>query len=56
MKYSILDLSRQNSLVRYLVDQGFTVFMISWKYPGRTSAGRDFHVLGPDGASRAIRW
>ncbi len=53
-KYYILDLQPKNSLIKWLVDQGHTVFVISWVNPDERLAHKDFEHYVTEGALAAI--
>jgi polyhydroxyalkanoate synthase len=57
-KYYILDLQPENSLVRYVVEQGNTVFMVSWRNPDRSLGNTtwdDYVELGAIEAIEVVR-
>ncbi len=57
-RFYILDLQPKNSMVRHLVEAGFTVFMVSWRNPDATMEDTtidDYVDLAPLAASDAIR-
>ena len=53
-KYYILDLHPENSFVKYMVDQGFTVFIVSWKNPSPEIADLTFDDYVNKGPLTAI--
>jgi polyhydroxyalkanoate synthase subunit PhaC len=57
-KYYILDMQPQNSLIKFLVDAGFTVFVISWKNPDASMEEigfEDYLALGPLAALDVVK-
>ncbi len=56
-KYYILDLQPKNSFIRYAVEQGFTVFVLSWVNPDERLAQKtfeDYMLEGPVAAFEAV--
>ncbi|MYM67616.1 class I poly(R)-hydroxyalkanoic acid synthase [Pseudoduganella sp. FT55W] len=54
-KFYILDLQPENSLVRYAVEQGNTVFLISWSNPDKSLAHTTWDDYVEKGVIEAIR-
>jgi polyhydroxyalkanoate synthase len=54
-KYYVLDLRPDNSLFRWLIDQGHTVFVISWVNPDEQHAQKGFEHYLLEGPLTAIR-
>ncbi len=52
-KFYILDLRERNSLVKWLTDQGYTTFMVSWVNPDETMAETSFEDYMLEGAIAA---
>jgi len=53
-KFYILDLQPKNSMIKWMVDQGHTVFVISWVNPDETLADKNFENYMTEGVLDAL--
>ncbi|WP_299688638.1 class I poly(R)-hydroxyalkanoic acid synthase [uncultured Vibrio sp.] len=53
-KYYILDLREKNSMVRWLLEQGHSVFMMSWRNPGEAQKDLEFGDYVTEGVVKAV--
>ena len=53
-KYYIIDLRPENSFIRWLTAQGYTVFVVSWANPDSTAAQKGFEEYMRDGVFAAL--
>ncbi|WP_052879505.1 class I poly(R)-hydroxyalkanoic acid synthase [Vibrio coralliirubri] len=53
-KYYILDLREKNSMVRWLLEQGHSVFMMSWRNPGEAQKDQEFGDYVTEGVVKAV--
>ncbi|MCY9863905.1 class I poly(R)-hydroxyalkanoic acid synthase [Vibrio coralliirubri] len=53
-KYYILDLREKNSMVRWLLEQGHSVFMMSWRNPGEAQKDTEFGDYVTEGVVKAV--
>ncbi|HMA98121.1 MAG TPA: alpha/beta fold hydrolase, partial [Wenzhouxiangella sp.] len=53
-KFYILDLQPKNSFIKYAVDRGYTVFVISWVNPDETLRYKRFEDYAHDGIFKAL--
>ena len=53
-KFYILDLTPKKSMVKYLTDQGFSVFITSWKNPGPELSGIRFDDYLTEGVNEVV--
>ncbi len=54
-KFYVLDLQPQKSLVKYLLDRGFDVYVTSWKNPGAELRDTGFDDYITEGVAEAVR-